>query len=753
VAIDRRRLLIGAAAGGGLLVTWALLPRRDPLPLSPAAGEYAFGAWLKIASDGIVTVAVPQLEMGQGVTTIIPQVVAAELGADWRRVAVEPAPVSPVYANAALAGKWSELWMPALPGAAADGEGLIARRYAALSGFMATADGTSLAAYEQPARLAAAAAREVLCRASADRWGIDWEDCEASGGEVRHEGKRLGFGELAAEAASYRLGGSPVLRSAVAERPGPADIAPAWPRLDLPAKASGSYTFAGDVRLPGMVHAAIRHAPQGRARLGAFDEREARHIAGFHRLVEGPDWLAATGDTWWAAEQALMAISPLFRVSGAVESDAIESALDQALRRGEAVRLAERGEPDEWLNGKPTLAARYDVAPALHATLETASAAARIRGERLELWMATQVPEGTRRAAAAALGMPVDAVVLYPMPAGGSFDRRLEHDHAVEAALIARAVGRPVQLTWSRWQEHVASRPRTPVAAFLAARTAPSGEPVAWKARLALPAATREFGRRLFDGDTPAEAMAAVAGEGDVLALDGAEPPYAIAHLAVDHVPTRIPLATGRLRGNAHGYTAFFTESFVDELARKAGREPLAFRMAMLGSDSRLGQCLQRVSALGGWNGGAAGSGQGLACHAMGPAENGGRIACVAIARQDPDGVRVDRIAAVADIGRIVNLDIARQQIEGGLIFGLGLAIGASTIYAGGLPQTARLAEMGLPLLADCPEIAVEFIDSQAPAFDPGELGVAAVAPAVANALYSATGVRFRRLPLLAEDV
>lgn len=751
MAIDRRRLLIGSAVGGGLLVTWALLPRTYPVPLSPGPGDHAFGAWLKIARDGIVTVAVPQLEMGQGVTTILPQIVAAELGADWRKVAVEPAPVSPAYANAALAGKWSELWMPAFAGAAADGEGPIAGRYAASSQFMATADGTSLAAYEEPARLAAAAAREVLCRAAADRWGIDWEDCTAAGGEIRHERKRLGFGELAQEAATYRLGGSPGLRAPVAERPGAATSA--YPRLDLPAKASGSYTFAGDVRLPDMVYAAIRHAPLGRAALGSFDERAARGVAGFRRMIKGPVWLAAVADTWWAAEQALARIAPQFQVGGAVDSDAIETALDVALRRGKAVRLAERGDPDEWLSDKPSLAVRYDVSAGLHATLETASATARLRDGQLDLWVAAQAPQQVRRAAAAALGLSLDAVVLYPMPAGGSFDRRLEHDHAVEVALIAREVGQPVQLTWSRWQEHIAGRPRPPVAAVLSARTAPSGEPVAWKARLALPASAREFGRRLFHGDSPAEAMAAVDGEADPMALEGAEPPYQIAHLAVDHVPTRIGLPTGRLRGNAHGYTAFFTESFIDELAHKSGREPLAFRMAMLGNESRLAQCLQQVSGLGGWNGAAAGSGQGLACHGIGSPENGGRIAAVAIARRDADGVRVDKISAVADIGRIVNLDIARQQIEGGLIFGMGLAIGASTTYANGLPQTARLGEMGLPLLGDCPEIAVEFVESDAPAFDPGELGVAVVAPAIANALFSATGVRFRRLPLLAEDL
>jgi len=169
----------------------------------------------------------------------------------------------------------------------------------------------------------------------------------------------------------------------------------------------------------------------------------------------------------------------------------------------------------------------------------------------------------------------------------------------------------------------------------------------------------------------------------------------------------------------------------------------------MLGHDLRLAECLQRVSALAGWNGGSDASGQGLACHVIGS----GRIAVIATARRDENGVRVDKISAVADIGRIVNVDIARQQIEGGLIFGIGLALGASTNYADGLPQTGRLGELGLPLLGDCPQIEVDFIDSDADPADPGELGVAAVAPAIANALFSATGLRFRKLPLLSEDI
>jgi isoquinoline 1-oxidoreductase beta subunit len=204
--------------------------------------------------------------------------------------------------------------------------------------------------------------------------------------------------------------------------------------------------------------------------------------------------------------------------------------------------------------------------------------------------------------------------------------------------------------------------------------------------------------------------------------------------------------------------TAFFTESFVDELARAAGHEPLSYRIGMIGSDTRLAECLQRCATLAEWDAGADASGQGLACHRMGAAndqagDRAGRIAVIVTARQDEAGVRVEKISAVADIGRIVNRDLARQQLEGGLVFGLGLTLGATTGYARGLPLAERLSQLSLPVLGNTPEIAVEFVESSAPPVDPGELGVVAIAPAIANALHSATGVRFRKLPLFAEEV
>ena len=749
--ITRRGILLGMGAAGGLIAAWALTPRSFAPPLSPGEGEYAFDAWLKIGKDGVVSVAVPDLEMGQGVSTLIAQIVATELGADWRQVAVEPAPVSGAYANAVLAAKWAPLWMPLASGLADSPGSLLARRFAEGDAFTATADGTSLAAHEVAARAAAAGARAMLAQAAAAKWGVSWEECDSQGGFILHGKNKAAFAELVEAAMGYEPPDPPVARAQPPQE-NPIEFPPGaplrFPRLDLPSKVDGSHQFAGDIRLPDMLYASIRHAPLGReAKLASHDARRAPGV----RLVEGPDWLAALGESWWAAEQALKKIAPRFAVKAALDSGRIAAALDQALLYGDANRAASAGDPDEWLRAKFEHTALYTVAPALHAGLETATATARFENGRLELWLASQAPQACRQAAARALGLSLDEVTLYPMAAGGSFDARLESSHAAEVAQIAKAAGKPVQLTWSRWQEHLAGRPRSPARAVLAARTAPDGSLTALKLRIAMPATTREFGARLFNGRKAADA-AELQDQDDSLAMEGMIPPYGIEHQVVEHVPVRIGLPTGRLRGNSHGIGAFLVETFIDELAKRSGREPLSYRMAMLGQDARLAACLQRAATLAEWGGGAAGSGQGLACWKMTLGDREGRIALIATARHDEGGIRVDKLTAVADIGRIVNVDIARQQIEGGLIFGMGLANGCTTAYAKGLPLTGRLGLLGLPLLSDCPEIMVEFIESQADPFDPGELGTVVAPPALANALFSAGSVRLHSLPLTLEQ-
>lgn len=750
--LSRRGVLIGAGAAGGLLVAWALTPRRFDPPLAAQEGEQVFNAWLRIGRDGVVTVAVPDLEMGQGITTLIPQVVAAELGADWRQVAVQPASVSGVYANAPLAAHWRSLWMPLTPDLAESEHSLLAKRFGERKAFMVTAEGSSLAAHEEAARSAAAAARAMLSMAAADRWDIAWEECEAKNGFVTHGKQQARFAELVDEAIAFDPPNPPVLRPApVSERAvsQPEGARPAYPRLDLPAKVDGGAIFAGDVRLPDMVYAAIRHAPLGEAKLGTYAAKNAAPVKSMLRLVEGPDWLAAVARDWWSAERALNLIAPNFAAQQKPDSALIDGLLERALRSGDGSTIAEAGDADV-LRAPFTHARLYRIAPALHAPLETASATARVGKDKVELWVASQAPQATRKAVAAALDRALDDVVLYPVPAGGSFDARLDTPHAVEAALIAREVGKPVQLMWSRWQEAVRDLPRAPAQAALAAQTAADGSLAALKVRVAMPAITAEFGARLFDGAGLVDARAAQR-RVDPLALAGCIPPYTIPHLVVEHVPVAIPLSTGRLRGNAAALGCFLIETFVDELAARSGREGLSYRMAMLGQDIRLANCLQRAATLAEWSGGRGGSGQGLACHRMALNEREGRIALVASARRDESGIRVDKLTAVLDIGRIVNLDIARQQVEGGLLFGLGLARGQSTAYADGLPLSGRLSQLNLPLLTDCPEIEIEFIEGDAPPFDPGELGVAVAAPAIANALFSAGSTRMHTLPLTEE--
>ena len=760
--LTRRGLLVGAAAAGGLVVAWSLWPRTYLGALSASEGEHLFGAWLTVGEDGVVTVAVPQLEMGQGVTTILPQIVAHELGADWRQVAVLPVPPNGAQANAVLAAKWAGLWS-GMASAAGDPDGFFATRFAATRAFDATADGTTLAAYEGPARDAGASARALLAMAAAERWGVDYETLEVRGGLVMGaNGREARFGVLAAAAADMTPPDPPPLR------PDPPQEAPSgftesespvlsFPRLDLPSKVDGSHVFAADVRLPGMVHAAIRHGPVGLPLLAGYDEAAVRRLPGV-QIVSHERWVAAAAASWWQADRALQAIKPVFRGAASLESGNMANWLVQAVKEA-GTQVATVGDAGAALaDGDAVFAATYSIAPALHVPLETASATARFSGGKLELWLASQAASEARRAVARALGIGTSDVAVYPMAAGGSFDARLDHRHAVEAALLAKALGKPVQLTWSRFEEMKTLPPRTPVAIGLTAKLDPATSlPTAWRARIACPATNREFGARIFDGASDEAAREAAEGQVDPLACEGAVPPYAIADVAVEHQPVTLPLSTSRMRGNAPAYTAFATEGFLDELARRAGRDPLVYRLGMLAKDPRMVEVLQRVGRIGEWGGGMSGSGQGLAIARMNGFGNdrgagGGRIACVAKARLGEGGLVVDRLTAVVDIGRIVNLDIARQQIEGGLLYGIGLAGGQSATWARGLPQPGRLAGLRLPTLATAPEVIVEFVASTAPPFDPGELGVVVAPPAIANALFAATGLRFRSLPLVAGE-
>ncbi len=752
IPLSRRKLLAGAAAGGGLLVAWTLWPRSYASPLVAREGEEAFGGWLTIARDGVVTLAVPQLEMGQGIGTVLAQIAAVELGADWRQVGIEPVPPAGFFANLPLAAEWSPLWEGWFGGGDDAGDSAVGK-FARSNDFTVTACGTSLAAYEQPLREASASARDMLVRAAADRWDVEPEECEVAEGFVLHDRQRLPFGELVEEAAQFDPPDPAPLRPMPAfEEPlaGEGSAPTLFPRLDLPSKVDGSHLFAADVRLPGMVFASIRHGPVGLPELLRFSERAVANTRGLVGVVKSKRWIAAVAESWWIADNALAKMRPEFTGPGTLEQIYLETEMERAIEReaDDAERIATVGEPDAML-GTPTLVRRFDVAPALHAPLETACATARLAEGRLELWMASQAPSAARDAAAKAIGISPSDVVIYPMSAGGSFDARLEKQHAIEVAQIAAEVGRPVQLTWSRPQDMQAVPARAPVHADIAATLGGQGQPVAWRARITTPPWMREAGHRLFDNYTPEAAQRESRGEADPFAVEGALPPYGISHVAIEHNPAKVTLPVGRMRGGAAPYTTFFTETVIDELARMAGRDPFLYRMAMLGGAPRMAEVLRRATRLGDWDGARAGSGEGIAAVRMGrdPAV-AGHIACVAHVRRGEGGIKVEQLSAVVDIGRILNLDIARQQIEGGLLFGMGLALGQTLTFESGHPVPRTLGDMNLPQLADTPDMLIDFVQSDAEPFDPGELGVAVAPAAIANALFALTGERSYRLPL-----
>ena len=367
--ISRRQLFVGGGAGVGLVVAWALWPRDYPSNLALGPGEHAFGAWLKIGEDGRVIVAVPQGEGGQGVYTALPQIVADELGADWRTVGVEAAPPSPAYANPL--------------GVAELFEGMFGR-VPLMEAPIMTAGSTSVRQFEESARAGAAAARVLLARAAARRWDVAWEACSAERGFITHEGKRVRFAELAAEA-----GADPdALPDPLPIGQGGAGrlVGRSVPRLDAPAKVDGSANFAGDIRLADMVHVRVRAGPLGDSRLVRVDRAAADRVRGMLQVVETPGWVAAVATTGWAAERGLDALAPRFETRGAVPDDAgIATALEAAFEGG-GTRIAEQGDLGEVFRGARLVTAEYRVGPGVHAGIETASAVAAYRDGRLEVW-------------------------------------------------------------------------------------------------------------------------------------------------------------------------------------------------------------------------------------------------------------------------------------------------------------------------------------------------------------------------------
>ena len=686
--LDRRSLLVAGGAGVGLIVAFSLWPREAESPLSADKGEHVFGAYLKIGKDGAVTIAIPQIEVGQGIWTALAQVAADALGAAWEQVAVEPAPAAPDYANSIL-------------------------------GTRMTAASTSVRAFEAPIQLAAEAARGMLVRVAAGRWDVRPADCSVGGGFVRHGGRVFTFAELAEDAASLSPG-------APAGKLTARLIGQSLPRLDLPAKSDGSLRFSGDVRVPGLLFAAAQLAPPGGALTG-FDRSAALSRPGIRDVVTDSGWIAAVGETGWAASQALKAAGARFSGPVSADRESVEKALDLALKSGTATTILERGDFDAAAGNARPLGATYRIAPALHDSLEPLTATARFAGGRLEVWAPVQAYDHSLAAAAKAGAVDPAATILYPMPVGDCGGRAVEADCIPIAVVLAKRLGRPVQLTLSAFASTNHDRPRPPMLAKMAAMPSPSGSVGAWSARF-----------------VSAPGLESALAEPDELVLAGAAPPYAIPALRIEQVVADLPIRCGYMRGGNEALTAFANESFIDELARNLNAEPLAFRMALLNGNPRLAQALVRATSLAAWDGGSAGSRMGLASASA----FGSHIALVAVAGVGADQrVEVERLVAAVDCGRAINSGLVRQQVEGGLLHALSLATAKAPEFVAGMPVARSFRSAGIGGALAIPEIIVDVAASNA---DPGGvsgLGHLVLAPAVANAIAASTGRRLRNLP------
>jgi isoquinoline 1-oxidoreductase beta subunit len=692
--IDRRTLLIGGGAGVGLIVGYALWPRHWESELTASKGEATFGSYIKIARDGRITVAVPQVETGQGIWTALPQVVADELGAAWETIGVEPAPMAKSYANPlAKEEGWPE-------------------------GIRITANSTSVRAFEQPLREAAATARAMLVGAAADRWNVDPATCDSADGFVINGVRTFTFGELAEEAADRSAPRNPLLRQSTKGRL----IGQPLQRLDAPAKAGGSWRFAGDVRLPEMLFASVRMAPP-RGKLLGYSKEALDALPGVRHVSATDQWIAVVADSWWVAEGALKTMDPRF--SGERTSADMRKTFDDTIANVASAEWFSRGNYEGAVRGSRPLAATYYAAPSQHLGLEPLSATARIADSTMEVWAATQAP-----------GFGHHYGTLYPMPPGEPAGRAMEPDAVPIAIELARVLGRPVQVVVSEsaGQNHDLASPGA-----LARITA-------------LPGAggiTEAWGMKIATADGLGSALARLAGKStpDKLgktALDGAVPPYAIPHVKIDAIEVKLPFTAGYMRGSPQREFAFFTESFIDELAHAAGMEPLAFRMSMLGTNGRLARCLQAATRLANWDGGGPGGTMGIA----GASAFGSHIGLVATASiGDDQRVKVHRLVAAVDCGRVVNSSVAVQQIEAGLIWALGQATVASPDWVAGMARARPIGGLGLPRLGEVPEILVEMIpSSEAPSGLSG-LGTLPLAPAVANAIHAGSGKRMRSLP------
>jgi isoquinoline 1-oxidoreductase beta subunit len=706
----RRTFLKSIAAAGGSLL---LAARWPALAAGRREGNGAVGswvtAWVRIAPDNTVTLILSQAEMGQGISTTLPALLADELGADWEAVRLETAPFDPAYRNP------KRSWM-------------------------FTGNSESTQAFHDHIRKMGAAAREMLTQAAAARWAIAASRCRTEASHVISDDgrRRVAFGEIAADAAGIAAPAEPKLKDDRELKL----IGRAVPRVDVPSKVDGSAQFGIDVKVPGMLLAAVRSAPGAGGRLIGYDREVALSRPGVKAVVPLPDGVAVVADTWWRARSALLAMKPAFDAGdgAAMDHAAIMKRYADALENGPFAAAAAEGDALAAIRGAGSRAVtqEYQSPFEAHATMEPMNCTAHVTADRCEIWAPTQGQELALYALKGALGLRDDQIAVNRSDyLGGGFGRRLLPDFVVQAALVSKAAGAPVKVIWDREEDIRRDHYRPATRVRLTAAVDEGGQPYALAARVVSPTILLP----VFPTIKPVLDKTGV----DPSCMEGmAEVPYRLKHRRVDFHLLQTPIRTSVMRTTGYGPNIFALESFIDELAAAARADPVAYRRALLAHDPRALAVLERAATLARWGTPLeSGQGRGIAFSLA----FGSYLAQVVEVGVAGDAVRVVRVVTVVDCGRVLDPGIAAAGIEGGTIFGLAYCKARITFRAGAAVED-NFDRYTLPYLAESPDMVTEFIDGGGELGGIGELSPVTVPPALANAIFSATGRRVRSMPL-----
>lgn len=704
--VSRRGLLAGGLTTGFLLAFH--LPLRaanEPVqPPDSTNGKFAPNAFIRIDETGRTTLVMPQVEMGQGIYTAVAMILAEELDADIAEVTLEHAPPNDkLYGNPAF-------------------------------GLQVTGNSNSVRAWWTALRKAGASARALLVQAAAAEWQVEAASCATAKGEVVHQasGRKLGYGALALAAAGQTAPKDVPLKD-------PKDfvlIGQPLKRFDTPDKVNGKAIYGIDAMLPGMKFATVAACPVFGGKVRKVDDSAAKTIPGVHKIVVLDEAVAVVGDHMWAAKKGLDALVVTWDegANAGISTDDVWRELRSASDKDGAVAKSV-GDIAKGLSGGERLDASYELPFLAHATMEPINATVHVRPDACEIWTGTQIMTRVQSEAARAAGLPVDKVIVNNHLLGGGFGRKLEPDMVVTAVRIAKQVDAPVKVVWTREEDmqHDVYRPvyRDVIAASLA-----DGKIAAMKYKVA--------GSAILARWLPPAFQKGI----DIDAVDCAvDLPYDIPSLHVEYVRAEPPaVPTGFWRGVGPNNNVFAIEAFMDDAARKAGRDPIDFRRAMLGKTPRLRAALDLVAEKSGW-------GQPLPARAgrgvcVQPAF-GSYIATVVEAEVDAEGeVHLRRITSAVDTGIAVNPDTIKAQIQGGLVFGLTAALYGEITIAKGRVQQSNFHDYRMLRIDQIPPIEVHVIKSAEAPGGIGEAGVTAAAPALRNAILAATGVALRRLPI-----